>query len=175
MSLRKLFVICALPFVLEASVPTILDPPQILNYVEQQLNHTGFLRKSDNGMVYLEVAQTYITAIIPMLNNKNIEMPPYFEKGGIGAHVTVILPGEVDWSKAPSLPWGAQIPFNIAHFVSVVPDKQPPAPYTKKVSKLYLFTLEAAALESLRLVVGLPPQINGQEFHITVGVEYAGP
>jgi hypothetical protein len=172
----RYLILFSAPIFLIASTPAIIDTPQVMQYAEQKLPHTGILQKTDDGLVYLKVSDDYITAILPLLKNNAIEAPPYFGTGKIGAHITLILPGEVDWKAFPQFPsLGTQIPFNISHFVSVVPDNQPPPPYTKKVKQFYLFSLEAPALESLRLTAGLPPKIHGHDFHITVGVEYAAP
>ncbi|MBY0528993.1 MAG: hypothetical protein K2P51_02255 [Rhabdochlamydiaceae bacterium] len=167
-------ILCLASVLLTASTPTVIDTPQVMQYAEQRLPHTGILEKTKEGLVYLKVSDDYINALLPLLKNNAVKAPPYFGQGGIGAHVTLILPEEVDWSTHPQFPsWGTQIPFNISHFVSVVPEGQPPFPYTQKVNKLYLITLEAPALESLRLTAGLSPKILGRDFHITIGVEYA--
>ena len=134
------------------------------------------MRELAFSAVYLEVAEIYITGIVPLLNDSAIEAPPYFGPNGVGAHVTIILPEEITPTSLIQFPaWGAQIPFKITHLVSTVPDKQPPAPFTKRVAKLYELTLDAPVLESLRLLAGLDPLIDKKPFHVTVGVKYAAP
>lgn len=156
------------------AVPTVLNEPEALKYAEMNLSHVGTLHKTDKGFVYLKVSDDYITQILPLLHNKNLQPPPYFGPGLVGAHVSIILPGELDWSHPPQFPsMGTEFPFNISHFKMVSSENQPSSPYTKKVDRYYFFTLEAPALELLRITAGLSPKIDGHDFHITVGVLYA--
>lgn len=145
---------------------TSVDEPQAMTYAQQQLPRHGVLQKTKEGLLYLKVSDRYIYELLPLLPDV-LSPPPYFGPGLIGAHISIIQSGEIDWTKPPTLPaLGTRYSFNLGHFAWLVPQNIP------KASKLYLLTIDSPDLVKIRTDAGLSPQFKDHVLHITLGVQY---
>ncbi len=154
-----------------ANAATPIDEPQAMAYAKQQLPRNGVLQKTAGGLLYLKVTDRYIYELLPLLP-KVLSPPPYFGPGLIGAHISIIEPSEINWSKPPTLPaLGTRYNFDLGYFAWAVPNKL----YNQqleKASKAYFLTVTSPGLEKIRTDAGLTPKFNGHDLHITIGVQY---
>jgi hypothetical protein len=149
-----------------ADQSTTVDEPQAFTYAQQQLPHQGVLQKTDDGLLYLKVTDRYVYELLPLLPDV-LSPPPYFGPGLIGAHITIIHPGEVNWAKPPKIPaLGTQFSFTLGHFAWAVPQNIP------KAAKVYFLTVESPELVKIRTDAGLSPKFKEHDLHISVGVQY---
>ena len=148
------------------TTPIVLNNPAVLTFAKEDMVHEGPLRKTNEGFVYVKVPNSYIFETLKLLDSTTIEHPAYFGKSMVGAHITVIDKTESQGKKLKLPPMGTIIPFEIMQFSSVDITND----YGTK--RVYMFTVDAAELEKIRLDNGLPPKARGLDFHITVGVEY---
>jgi len=145
---------------------TTVDEPQAYTYAQSQLPRHGLLQKTNDGLLYLKVTDRYVYELLPLLPNV-LSPPPYFGPGLIGAHISIIMPGEIDWTAPPSLPaLGTRYSFSLGHFAWAVPKNIP------KATKVYFLTVDSPELVKVRTDAGLPAQYEGHDLHITLGVQY---
>lgn len=149
-----------------ADTATAVDEPQAYTYAQSQLPRHGVLQKTSNGLLYLKVTDRYVYELLPLLPNV-LSPPPYFGPGLIGAHISIITPGEIDWTAPPTLPaLGTRYSFSLGHFAWAVPQNIP------KASKVYFLTVDSPDLVKIRTDAGLSPKYEGHDLHITIGVQY---
>lgn len=142
------------------------DESPALTYAQQELPRHGVLQKTEEGLLYLKVSDRYIYELLPLLPDV-LSPPPYFGKGLIGAHISIIQPEEIDWTKPPVLPpLGNRYPFTIGHFAWATPQ------HISKAARVYFLTVEAPELVKIRTDAGLSPQFKEHDLHITIGVQY---
>lgn len=162
--MRKLLSLILLSCVLISAVPTVIDAPQVLSYAQDCLAHKGPLEKTEDGFVYVKVSDDYIFETVELLGNGEIDPPPYFGEGKVGAHITVIEAIESK-EKRLNLPLGKPIAFKIVNFASVDVKND------EGIRRIYFFTVDAPELERIRKANGLSPKIHGYDFHITAAIE----
>lgn len=137
----------------------------LLSHIQSHLPQEGVLSVDSRGFIYLKISDAYIYELFPLLNEEEATLPPYFE--GIfseGAHISCILPYEN--RKLALLPeLGKTLPFEVTGCFSLTP------PFSPIWQKVYFLTVEAPALEEVRMKLGLNPKIEGSEFHITLAVK----
>ena len=56
----------------------------------------GVLKQDDSGFVYISVSNNIIHGLFPLIDDEDVEKPPYFGKGEIGAHISAISDEEID-------------------------------------------------------------------------------
>lgn len=119
----------------------------------------GRLVTKSDGFTYIKVDDEYIHTLFPMLGleKDGFKEPPYFRRPEApGAHISVInvnenvIPEEI----------GQIFQFNLKQITLVQPTRE--ATYV-------VLQVEAPELESLREKYGLSPNLNGHDFHITLG------
>jgi hypothetical protein len=113
----------------------------------------------------VKVSDDYIFESLKLLGDNTIKAPPYFGKGKVGAHISVIYADEMK-NRVPILPHlGKSIDFKIVNFAKV--DMR-----NKNGNKcIYLFIVESPELERIRVINDLPSNMHGNELHITVGIK----
>ena len=127
----------------------------------------GTVEQTKEGFVFLKVCDDYIFRLFSLLQEQGIELPPYFGKGRVGAHITIVSVQEMQEVGFPPIKdLGKEISFKIVNIASVKPDSG------NTISKVYLLTIEAPELETLRASLGLSPRVANHDFHITIGVEH---
>lgn len=124
----------------------------------------GTLCRDKRGFVYVKVKDEIVFELNKTFGDSSL--PPYFRKGGYGAHITAIPVGEVG-KDIPISEIGKTITFKIASYNALKPDN------FKGASEVSFLSLSAPALDALRNKYGLTPKIHGvHDFHITFGVKY---
>lgn len=140
-----------------------LHIPELM-HAASQLPCIGELAISNNRLLYVDVDDAYIHQLFPLLKNKAIHKPDYFNKnkGSVGAHVTVIYPEEN--KNIDSVDLGIKHQFVIKNFVAA----------TLGAKKYYILLVESPTLLHLRRKYHLPDLLcfKGYSigFHITIGV-----
>ena len=140
---------------------------KILERVQEQFSHQGVLRHRD-GFVYVDIDDEYVHSLSQLIATEAFEAPPYFGHSSlVGAHISVIYPGELNKYEAEKIEeYGQIIEFTPQSCEAVSPIKW------KGIDKVYLVTVEALQLNCLREKYGLPPLEHA--FHITIGVKFSG-
>lgn len=135
---------------------------RLLTFAEQCLPQWGELKIS-NGFVYVDIDDSYIYKLIPLIEEDGFQCPPYFgSKDLVGAHITVIYPHEmkgIDYIQE----CGETIHFVLKGCQVVKPLRW------QEVEEVFLIVVEAPRLHQIREKYGLPKMEF--DFHITVGVK----
>lgn len=155
-----------MPLFIFAAVPVVIEDPQIMSYVDQNLPHQGVLKQTKEGFVYVELPRGYVFDILPMIDQSNVCPPPYFAKDKVGAHITVATPDEMAGLEFPVIPsLGQKISFTIVNFAHVQLEN------SVLGREIYMFTIKSPQIEEIRTKLGLTPKIKGYDFHITIAVD----
>jgi len=145
---------------------TIQEPPfcsEILEYIQNGLPHYGILRNSE-GFVYVDLDDAYIHKLIRFIKKDGFEEPPYFGNDGlVGAHISVIYPGELN--QVSAIEECGEIVYFSPESCKIV---QPP--HWKAGEEVYFVVVEVPKLDSIREKYGLPKR--EYDFHITIGVKH---
>lgn len=139
--------------------------PEIENLIKSNLTLQGILKKTPQGMIYLDIDDNYIHQLYPLISENEIKKPPYFTlfDPPHGAHCPVILSKESQ--KMDHFPFlGKRINFKIKGLFSVNPNSW------KEVDKVFFLSIESKELEELRETYRLPAKIYGHDFHIVIGI-----
>ena len=130
--------------------------PQLLQYVKDYMPKTGTLKKNNNGYVYVEVDNKYVTAVLQQLKGSGYRPNPGLSN--LGAHISVMYEGETAGKLIKED--GRRISFQPLGFYKVVLDDQ----------EYFMLEIDAPDLAKIRSKYGLAPKLNSHAFHITVGV-----
>lgn len=136
-----------------------------------QIEQKGILKQKDNGYLYLEVSDDFISEILPLIVAPGKIVPPhhYTSKKGIGAHISVMYESEQIAHEIWEIEeLGNEYRFTITELRTVKITKN------NQVEKLWLLAVEAPELESLREKYGLSSKLKGHDFHITIGSQVPG-
>jgi len=135
--------------------------PELLN-AASYLPSKGKLAISDNNLVYLDIDDSYIHQLFPLLENQQLKKPDYFGEKSAGAHITVIYPEEGKIINSEDL--NQEHSFIIKDIVT--------AGISVKI--YYVLLVESPSLLKLRRQYGLSDMLcfKGYSigFHITIGV-----
>lgn len=135
--------------------------PEIISEASQ-LASVGKLAVSDN-LIYLDIDDRYIHRLFPLLQNQQIKKPDYFCKESIGAHISVIYPGENQAINKEDL--DLEHNFIIKDIVRV----------QLGLKTYFALLVEAPTLLQLRRSYGLADDLvykgHSIGFHITIGVK----
>ncbi|WP_045107498.1 hypothetical protein [Legionella hackeliae] len=145
---------------------THLDIPGLID-AASNLPSIGYLKQSNDGLVYLDLANGYIHNLYPFLKNysSTIVKPDYFGQKTAGAHISVIYPEEN--TKVDQQELGSSHYFELLHtFAGDIGNK-----------RYYVLTVHAPTLIALRQRYGLGSQLKFKEhwidLHITLGVSFS--
>jgi hypothetical protein len=144
------------------TIPTkTLNNPKLL-HAALKLQTTGYLLRSVEKLIYLDIDDTYIHQLFPLLRNKQIKKPNYFGEDLMGAHISVIYPEENILVYKEDLNQVHE--FTIKEALTAKLD----------LKKYYLLTIESPSLLQLRRKYGLTDRLCFRsywvDFHITIGV-----
>jgi hypothetical protein len=140
----------------------LADNAELIN-ASMKLSSYGVLKKTEEGLVYLDIDDRFINDLFSFINEEGFEKPPYFDKEkGVGAHITVVYPTEN--ANTQVLPIGKAFPFTIKECQIVRPATW------AELEALFLVTVDASQLDALRATLNLPKKTYS--FHITIGVKY---
>lgn len=157
-----------LPLSLLANVDyQVENQPKVIE-ATASLDHHGVLKQKDNGYLYVEVPNEYISVLLPMIDCEGRIVPPrhYTSKKGIGAHVSVMYENErIDHEIWNVDEMGEVFSFDVKELRTVKLTRD------NKTKKLWLLALSAPDLEILREAYGLSSKLKGHDFHITLGYQ----
>lgn len=136
-----------------------------------QFEQMGVLKQKENGYLYLDVSNDFISKLLPLIDAPGQLVPPrhYAKKKGIGAHISVMYENEQIaneiWEVAEL---GQVFTFQIKelHTIKLIKNGQ--------MKKLWLIAIEAPELERLRESYGLSPKLNDRDFYITIAHQIPG-
>jgi hypothetical protein len=142
----------------------ITDPrsSSIISYINSLLPIAGTLKQNDKGFIYLDIANEYITSIIPFFDDPSIDLPPYYgESFSDGAHIAIAT-GDEEKKLFSPLPLGDAFSFTITgcYRASLL--------YDLKNKYVWYLTISSDELTKLRTDMGLTPLPNGETFSITL-------
>ncbi len=129
---------------------------------------TGILRQNQQGLVYLDVDNRFISMMLPYLKAHGLARPPYFNLFGSpeGAHVPVIPAREISFHYLEQIEHlGQRFAFEVEGLYSMEPISWP------EVEQVWFFKLRSEELENLRQRYFLPALPGGHSFHIAVAVK----
>lgn len=120
----------------------------------------------NNGFVFLNVSNQFVSKIAPQLPIKGKFTPVSIKPKGTGAHISVMhedeLIGKGIWELSEA---GQRFNFTVKELRYV--DRKT----AKGETRLWLLAIEAPALERLRQDYHLKPKLQGHDFHVTLGTE----
>ncbi|QVL56242.1 MAG: hypothetical protein KFB95_03320 [Simkaniaceae bacterium] len=138
---------------------------KILEKIQDRFSHQGVLKHRD-GFVYVDIDDEYVHSLNRLIITEAFEAPPYFGDASlVGAHISVIYPGELNQHEAEKIEEYGQI----IEFIPQSCEVASPIKW-KGIDKVYLVTVESLQLNCLREKYGLPPLEHA--FHITIGVKF---
>jgi hypothetical protein len=143
------------------------NQPLVLEQVAQ-FEQKGVLKQKDNGYLYVDVSNDYITYSLPLLDVPGKLVPPshYTSKNGIGAHISVIYENELIDNEIWEIEeLGQEYSFTVMELRTVKMTRD------NKIKKLWLIAVDAPELEQLREKYGLSSFLKGHNFHITIGTQ----
>lgn len=128
----------------------------------------GILKKSPEGLVYLDVDNRFITMIFPFLKMQGLIRPPYFNLFATpaGAHIPVIPAREANFHYLGEIAeLEREFSFEIEGLYSMEPTSWP------EVEQVWFFKLHSPELETLRRRYFLTAHPGGHAFHIAVAIK----
>lgn len=128
----------------------------------------GTLQKNQQGFVFLNVDNYFISSLLPYLKIRGLVRPPYFNLFDIpdGAHIPVIPAREAAFQYLNCVDEiGQEFSFEIEGLYSIEPTSWP------EVEQVWFFKLKSSELEAFRRSYFLPSIPGGHAFHIAVAVK----
>ena len=128
----------------------------------------GTLSQNSQGLIYLNVDNRFINAMIPYLKAYGLVRPPYFNLFGSpeGAHIPVISGREATFhylEKVTEI--DREFTFEIEGLYSIEPTLWP------EVEQVWFFKVRSPELEKLRRKYFLIEKPGGHSFHIAVAIK----
>lgn len=126
-----------------------------------------------NGFIFLPINECLSTTILELSND------PYFvspvnaidNDKYVGPHISVFTQDEVSFIKKKKKTIkeiGEKFDFSLGPLKSVIPSNW------ERVKEVLFISVNSIQLERLRKKYGLKSKINGNDFHITIGVKTKG-
>lgn len=142
---------------------TKLNHPKIIK-LASTFPRVGYLEVSADNLAYLDVEDTYVHELFPLLKLKGVYKPDYFGTNPIGAHISVIYPEENIVLREEDL--------HQEHFFKIIGNYT--AEHNSK--KYFVLGIESPTLSLLRHKYGLSDKPcfknHGVDFHITYAISY---
>lgn len=170
--IQKFLLLVLLATTISSSIIAAVDyrvenQPYVIEEVIQ-IEQKGILKQKDNGYLYLDVSNEYISKSLPLIDALGKIVPPshYKSKKGIGAHISVMYENE----RIENEIWdidelGKEYSFSIMEIRTVKLNKN------NQMKKLWLIAVSSPELEQLREKYGLKPLLKGHDFHISIGTQ----
>lgn len=123
------------------------------------LPNQGILKQKENGFVYLDIPNEFITAVVPLLDYPGQLRTSPTASRSMGAHISVfdekenIVPDELD----------CLFSFDIKEIRSFTLHTR------DGLKKLWVIAVSSPELEALREKYGCSPRLKGYDYHITLG------
>lgn len=159
-----------IPYLLTES-DEIVEPKPVPNSVpllRSLCKGKGILKQNEQGLVYLDIDNRFISMMLPYLKMARLVSPPYFHLLGEpeGAHTPVISTREILLKGVGSIEeLGREISFEIDGLFSLKPQAWP------EMEQVWFFQLRSEGLEAVRRSQLLPSTPGGHPFHIAVAVK----
>lgn len=128
----------------------------------------GVLKQNNQGLVFLDIDNRFISTLLPYLKAYGLIRPPYFNlfTSPAGAHIPVFLPREVAFHYLHKIPEiDREFTFEIEGLYSVEPT------FWHGVEEVWFFKIHSPELERLRKKYFLTEKPNGHPFSIAVAVK----
>jgi hypothetical protein len=128
----------------------------------------GILKENQQGLIYLDVDNRFISMMLPYLKAHNLVRPPYFNlfDAPEGAHIPVISAREAAFQYLDQFEQlGKEFSFEVEGLYSMEPSSWP------EVEQVWFFKLSSPELEDYRRRYFLPAHPGGHPFHIAVAVK----
>ena len=135
----------------------------ILINLALKLPKQGKVFKTENNLAYLKIHNDFIYELQPLLNDKEIIKPTYFDKDGIGAHISIIYPEENEVLQENDI--GGIHNFNITGLFAAALDEKEYFALGVDAPSLLLLRKNYHLQEMLFIKNILVP------FHVTIGVK----
>jgi hypothetical protein len=142
--------------------------PQNVALIRSLCKGKGRLVRGPKGLFYLDVQNSFITAMIPYLKTQGLIRPPYFNIFNTpdGAHIPVVSKREADFHYLESMrEQGQEYPFEVEGLYSVMPDTWP------EVDEVWFLKATSSELQILRRKYFLSALPNGHSFHIVIAIK----
>jgi hypothetical protein len=142
---------------------------KICTHARSALPQKGILRQDSEGLVYLELPDSFITDLFPLIRDEQCEPAPLYYLEPSPAHIAVMLPHE--WAQRKG--WGEleelenTFSFEIISLFSLKPKRWP------GVENVYFLNIRSPELENFRKRNLLPSRIRGHEFHVAIALRKA--
>ena len=128
----------------------------------------GTIKQNDKGFVYVKVPDDVIDGLYKMIDEENIQKPPYFGKGDdkIGAHISFISDEELEDKDIKIKEIGQEINFELGPVFSTKPKGW------KEMDRVWFVTVKSPEFAEIRKRYGLPSSYKGlkHDFHISVAI-----
>lgn len=118
-----------------------------------------------NGtFVFAKINEMFVEGLLPILSLLGCQKPPFYNVGGIGAHIPVISKSEFTKEIQTNFRMCA-VRFQLSKFTFVEPKNW------KAVAQAAIIEIESPDIEAIRIKHGLAPKMpGGHKLHFTVGV-----
>tara|TARA_Y100000310_G_scaffold333763_1_gene411982 strand:+ start:12647 stop:13117 length:471 start_codon:yes stop_codon:yes gene_type:complete len=135
--------------------------------IKKDVSLKGVLRQADDGFCFLEISNNVIHGLFTLIDEDDIEKPPYFGKSKNGAHISVISFDEAEKlgdTKIEEI--GQEFNFELGEFKSVNPEGW------DDMKRVWFVEVDVPEIKELRRKYKLPSTYNGKghKFHITIAV-----
>lgn len=126
----------------------------LLQYVQEYMPSSGLLKTTDQGLVYVEIDDNYVGAILKQLKDSRYMI--YRSASIVGPHITVMFAVETKGKNIKE--FGQQIKFKPIGFYTI----------TMADREYFMLAIEAPELIKIRARYGLTPKPNGHTFNLAV-------
>ena len=125
---------------------------------------SGILKQKSDGFVYVDVSNDIIHGMFKLVDEEEIEEPPYFDEDGIGAHISFITAEEAEGLDISEI--GEEVSFSFQDIKSTNPLGW------DDMEQVWFVALDAPELKEIRKKYKLPATYDarGHDFHITIAV-----
>jgi len=150
----------------EDASAAVANSTSICSYARRALSKQGILKQDQDGFVYLELPDEFITDLAQLIQDRECEPVPLYQVEPSPAHIPVILPHEWEQKKG----WGAikelqeSFSFEVQCLRALKPRNWP------GVDKVYFLEVKSPELEKARERLLLPPRIRGHAFHMAIAI-----
>ncbi len=144
---------------LPADIYNVVEKTDAIEAVIEKLPHSGVLKDSGRGFVYVKVDDDYIYKLFPLVKKAGYDIPPYFRRpDAAGAHISVFY--EEESKRLPDIQEiGRYFTFEPVKILEV---------YAGRGNFYIVLEVKSPELERLREKYGLSPLLKGYPFHISI-------
>jgi hypothetical protein len=136
---------------------TSVYAPSLLYKAQFELDPSGTLKQTPEGLVYLQISNEYIHALYPFFYSEGAQQPPY------AAHIPVISEEEHASMSAPVGELGERFTFTVKACQKLSPQSAQ--------ETLWMLTVESPRLHLLRERHGLSSKLHSKDFALVIAVK----